>query len=311
MRDRYSSARTARSSSPTSGSPRKRALAPTSAPGLAAHRAHICAGTRSTPRPHLRRDSRHTAPTSAAGTRSARSGRYFNSTLSRKRTVIGTPFWMAPEVIQESSYDTKVDIWSLGITAIEMAGESRRRCAAVPPGGRSACCGPQPIADGRPPLSDVHPVKVIFMIPNLPSPTLGPERAADWSQVRTRRIASRYAARGPLVCRRRKVESLLLRSVVWLCSVAEFPRLCGALPDQGPQHAPVREAADAARLHQAAASAHICTGTAGLAAAISALGLASATCAPGPGSPLPRLHRDQWLTMARDRPWLEGVEPRG
>ena len=97
-------------------------------------------------------------------------------TMEKKKTVIGSPFWMAPEVIQETGHDSKADIWSLGVTCIEMA-------------------------DGRPPFHNIHPMRasfscssfffllvlalfvsfilttlfslqVVFMIPAKPSPTL-------------------------------------------------------------------------------------------------------------------------------------------
>ncbi|KAJ3042328.1 putative protein serine/threonine kinase [Rhizophlyctis rosea] len=92
------------------------------------------------------------------------------ATITKKNTFVGTPYWMAPEVILRSAYNAKADIWSLGITAWELA-------------------------NGLPPHANLHPMRVLFIIPQQPVPTLDKKFSPEFRDFVAKCLAKRPSQR--------------------------------------------------------------------------------------------------------------------
>lgn len=125
-------------------------------------------------------------------------------TLQKKKTIVGSPYWMAPEVItvtkeNQEGYDLKADIWSLGITSIELA-------------------------DKKPPLFDIASLRVIFLIPSREPPSF--KEPAKWSKEfndfvttclkkdPTKRLTSNEILKHSFVQKAKDTESIIKKIVV-------------------------------------------------------------------------------------------------
>eukprot|EP01065_Artemidia_motanka_P019786 TRINITY_DN2362_c0_g1_i2.p1 TRINITY_DN2362_c0_g1~~TRINITY_DN2362_c0_g1_i2.p1 ORF type:complete len:487 (+),score=194.45 TRINITY_DN2362_c0_g1_i2:47-1462(+) len=126
--------------------------------------------------------------------------------MSQRNTFVGTPYWMAPEVIQEQQYDGRADIWSLGITGLEMA-------------------------ELAPPHHNLHPMRALFQIPRGQPPTL--KKDGGWSRVfedfvaaclvkdPTQRPHARMLLGHPFIVAERDSQCLLDAIAAWRAAKAE------------------------------------------------------------------------------------------
>lgn len=96
-----------------------------------------------------------------------------SETRMKRNTLIGSPYYMAPEVIKEepTGYDSSIDIWSLGILMIEMC-------------------------EGIPPFFNVPPLRALFKILSSPSPTLN--NSSNWS-ISIKDFLKRCVSKDPIV----------------------------------------------------------------------------------------------------------------
>uniref|UniRef100_A0A673X517 non-specific serine/threonine protein kinase n=1 Tax=Salmo trutta TaxID=8032 RepID=A0A673X517_SALTR len=101
-------------------------------------------------------------------------------TVGRRNTFIGTPYWMAPEVIAcdenpDATYDYRSDLWSTGITAIEMAEGAPRKYT----------------------LCDMHPMRALFLIPRNPPPRLKSKKWYKFCSFIEGSLVKNYTQRPP------------------------------------------------------------------------------------------------------------------
>uniref|UniRef100_A0A7S2SBJ8 non-specific serine/threonine protein kinase n=1 Tax=Rhizochromulina marina TaxID=1034831 RepID=A0A7S2SBJ8_9STRA len=116
-------------------------------------------------------------------------------TRGTRDTFVGTPYWMAPEVIIRSRYNAKADVWSLGITAIELA-------------------------EGKPPHYDTHPMKALFLIPKNPPPELDEKKYSE----PFRDFVSQCLKRDP----KERPTARELLSHTFICEAQAAPHAAGA-----------------------------------------------------------------------------------